>query len=527
MAKSIHDIRNNKLNIYLIKEKYINEADITKFDDDSSILRIDLKDVGTFYYSKSFKNTPDWISSFFKNDETLVESQIFSAGTKAVLLVDIIHNNKKRLFAIPFGTGRFLLNEFCFEERFGLITTLNIIESNNIRGLDKKTLSSNPKISREQIAKVGNADDFQIDFEKDLLQSITGRSNDLDFGNIITGKEALSISTKVDVSNIKEFLKKAITTFEKVDYKKNFKWVDQIKEVKIPEIVNQLNEELIVKLSLLDDNIWLAVPEIIDWTNFSGFKYSKRKNDPLFPELEIEKITQNESINLTTIEDLEKNQITCWSNDNEIIHAWNLFKCINAEIDLNQKKYLLSNSKWFEIESEYVELVNASFNDIKLFERIDFPDYLHGNEGEYNDFVARKIDAICLDANNIQYGGGHSKIEFCDILTKSKELIHVKRYGGSSVLSHLFNQGLVSGQLLIMDKKFRQLVYEKLITESFDPIITEERPDPSDFKVVYAIISKKNNLQLPFFSKVTLKNAKMILESYGYELNLALIKNMS
>ena len=73
-----------------------------------------------------------------------------------------------------------------------------------------------------------------------------------------------------------------------------------------------------------------------------------------------------------------------------------------------------------------------------------------------------------------------------------------------------------------MDKKFRQLVYEKLITESFDPIITEERPDPSDFKVVYAIISKKNILQLPFFSKVTLKNAKMILESYGYELNLAL-----
>ncbi len=527
MAKSISDIKNNKLNIYLIKEKYVSKAEITKFDDDSNILRIELSDVGTFYYSKSFKNTPDWVSSFFKNDETLVESHIFSAGTKAVLLVDIIHENKKRIFAIPFGSGRFLLNDFCFEERFGLITSLNIIESNNIRGLDKKTLSSNPKISREQIAKVGDAYDFQIDFEKDLLQSITGRSNDLDFGNIITGKEALSISTKVDITNIKEFLKKAITTYEKVDYKKNFKWVDQIKEVQIPEILNELNSELIVKLNLSDDNIWLAVPEIIDWTNFSGFKYSKRKKDTLFQELEIDKIIQNESFNLATIDDLEKNQITCWSNENEILYTWNLFKCINAEIDINHKKYLLSNSKWFEIEAEYVELVNASFNEIELFDRIDFPDYLHENEKEYNVFVAREIDALCLDANNIQYGGGHSKIEFCDILTKSKELIHVKRYGGSSVLSHLFNQGLVSGQLLIMDMKFRQLVYELLTAENFELIITEERPNPSEFKVVYAIITKKDNLQLPFFSKVTLKNAKMILDSYGYELNLALIKNIS
>jgi len=63
-----------------------------------------------------------------------------------------------------------LLKDFCFEERFGLITSLNILESKSIRGIDKRTLTTNPKSSREQIAKASEAIDFQIDFERDLVQ---------------------------------------------------------------------------------------------------------------------------------------------------------------------------------------------------------------------------------------------------------------------------------------------------------------------------------------------------------------------
>ncbi len=56
-----------------------------------------------------------------------------------------------------------------------------------------------------------------------------------------------------------------------------------------------------------------------------------------------------------------------------------------------------------------------------------------------------------MDKKNIPYGGGYSRIEFCDLFSKSKQMIHVKRYGGSSVLSHLFNQGLVSGECTPQD----------------------------------------------------------------------------
>ena len=43
------------------------------------------------------------------------------------------------------------------------------------------------------------------------------------------------------------------------------------------------------------------------------------------------------------------------------------------------------------------------------------------------------------------------------------------------------------------------------------------RPDARGYEVVFAIISKsKKPLDIPFFSKVSLRNARKRLEAYGY-----------
>ena len=48
-----------------------------------------------------------------------------------------------------------------------------------------------------------------------------------------------------------------------------------------------------------------------------------------------------------------------------------------------------------------------------------------------------------MDCKKIHNGGGHSQLEFCDLFSSGRDLIHVKRYGRSSApLSHLFAQGL-------------------------------------------------------------------------------------
>jgi uncharacterized protein (TIGR04141 family) len=52
-------------------------------------------------------------------------------------------------------------------------------------------------------------------------------------------------------------------------------------------------------------------------------------------------------------------------------------------------------------------------------------------------------------------------IEFCDLYSAAKQIIHVQRYGASSTLSHLFSKGLVSGTLFARDADFRRHVDAK------------------------------------------------------------------
>ena len=130
-----------------------------------------------------------------------------------------------------------------------------------------------------------------------------------------------------------------------------------------------------------------------------------------------------------------------------------------------------------------------------------------------------------MDAENLSYGGGHSKIELCDLLSKDKELIHIKPLTGSSTLSHLFSQAAVSVELVLSDSPFFSLANEKIkeISGSEDFIITYRR----NIKMVFAIIHKKPEQlpQIPFFSKVSFRYTKSRLQAFGFNVSIKAIKD--
>jgi uncharacterized protein (TIGR04141 family) len=96
--------------------------------------------------------------------------------------------------------------------------------------------------------------------------------------------------------------------------------------------------------------------------------------------------------------------------------------------------------------------------------------------------------------------------------------VHVKHYAGSSVLSHLFYQGIVSGELFLADAEFRKKVNGKL--PSSHHIDLKKQPVAGDYEIVFAIISSSSKvLDLPFFSKVSLRNARRRLATFGYKVS--------
>lgn len=526
------EIPTNKLSIYLIKEEYSEHKDIFKKFDTLQSKTID--NAGILYFGESHTFKPSWIEKFFGSSLGDDTKKLFNASSKAILLTSVkVATDKKRIFAISFGYGWTFLNHGTWEERFGLKITLNTVDPNNLRRIDKKNMSSVPKDTSEQLSREGVAADFGIDIEQDLIQSITGKTKEEKFGKTITGKDSLSLSVKIDLSNVQEFLKQCYEKFESDEYKKDFGWIDQISEIKDPKTVENLNNALIdnIKNNHLD-KVWMAVPELVDWSDVSGFAYKNDKDDlkdDIILSEFISHLPESEKNNLGL--DVFNRRIYCFgASSDELKYQWKAYNCLYCEIqdDAKKKTYLLSNGKWYEVEKDFSKQVDTDYQALRGQETsFTLPSYQHKNEGDYNAKIAESDDQFCcMDGpkNVIPHGGGYSKIEFCDLLTKDKKIIHVKHYGGSSVLSHLFSQGVVSGELFIADKDFRQKVNEKL-SDSHKINNVEKRPNPSDYEVIFGIISSsEKDLEIPFFSKVSLRNAKRRLETYGYKVSLQKIK---
>ena len=525
--------KKNKLSIYLIKKQFTEHSSILKSIQGHS----DIPGVGTFYYWNSYSGLPAWMSTFF--GETLKDIEnIFSASAKAILLISIEGEVKNqageetketRIFAIPFGYGWQQLAHGVYEERFGLKATLNIVKHDELRKIQKKNISSVPKDTSEQLGKVGFVSDFGIDVEQDLLVAVTGFARNDKYGKILSGKDALSLTSSVDISNIKDFLKDCYERYLSDEYKKEFSWIDQIAEVKSPQTRKLLDKTLIDNIK--NDNFektWMAVPEIIEWEKIAGFRYNRSGElcDDINLRGFLESLRESSRENMS-IDMLRSRKIDCINaTSGEVIYSWSAYKCLYCEVrNDNEQTYLLSNGKWYEIEKDFAKAVNKDYENFRsVIPKIQLPpmsmvDGKLEKENEYNKRICVENNNFhCMDCNTIQHGTIHSKIEFCDVLTKDNKFIHVKKYGASSVLSHLFAQGLIAGELFFSDEEFRKKVNDKL---SDDLKFPDTKPNPEDYEIIYAVVTTADeDLEIPFFSKVNLKSAKKRLTAFGYNVSL-------
>ena len=135
-----------------------------------------------------------------------------------------------------------------------------------------------------------------------------------------------------------------------------------------------------------------------------------------------------------------------------------------------------------------------------------------------------------MDKQLVKTGIPQNEIEVCDVLTQDKYLIHVKKGHGSSVLSHLFNQGFVSGTMLLQ-QQFRKETNKKMKADVIHGkpdqanwLFTENKDYiPGQYTIVFGIITGKNvaRPRIPFFSKVVFRQIATTLSNQGYSVCLA------
>lgn len=246
-------------------------------------------------------------------------------------------------------------------------------------------------------------------------------------------------------------------------------------------------------------------------------RYAKRKRADIMSDLDIAEFLTSLGDEEITADLLSGTLIFVISAKTDDVSAhWSAYRCIYAELEYNGKVFILHNGKWYEVAKSFTDEIIKAFNDTPD-SKLALPDYNHTDEGAYNQSLpATLAGSHCMDCDLIMHGGGHSSIEFCDLITADNHFVHVKRYSGSQQLSHLFAQGVTAGELFVSDQGFREKLNEKLPDAHKLGDVTV-RPDPSKYEVVFAIVSKsKKPLDIPFFSKVSLRNARKRLSAYGF-----------
>ena len=477
---------------------------------------------GILYLVSAPPQVPKWFE--FLSDAIDALPSILCNTASAVLFVF----KDDRLFALTFGYGRSLLIPGSWEEDFGLKCTLNSVDPAKIKTVDRITLDAIGQHSRIQASRDASIGEFGLDLEQDFLRAVTGKPTDSTLGTILTGKDALSATVTLSVQELPALLGRYLTQSESLAYKVAFPWVDQIHEVKNPATVADLDAALSERLKSDDlGRLWLSIPEIIDWSQVSGFKYRLSGKAKEFSDVHIQDfLSEIGGAQSITVASLKKRcHVFAISQQSEDTYCqWTVYRCLYCEIDEGQETYLLTNGKWYRLGTDFRDRINAQFAAVP-HSTIELPDYEDKSEGEYNSRVAAANGGMfaLMDKQTIQCGGQYDKVEFCDLFANPKRIIHVKRYVGSSApLSHLFSQAIVSGTLFRRDSKFRSDV-DALLPVPFRSVAAE--PQRDEYEVIFAVASKsKNDLVLPFFSRVNIGNARNRLLDLGYKVSLAKIQ---
>ena len=515
---------------YLFKEEIKTFNDLFKKVDGKSLKknfkRINKLDSIDFeiegYLQNKHAAPPKWLkelSTIFRFDNSI---QNISNSFVFFLKVE------NRIFAYTMGYSHHSLDKSKIEYDFGLKVTLNEIDHSNIRGIDVRKLTQTSHQKREISSANSVLKDFEFDHNEEFINALAGKAIDKTIANSLIGKEALKLSVELDLTNIYEYSKRLLKSYQKIDYKEKFDFIDNLKPIKDPTILAIMKQK--AKL-LFEDSKKASI--ILSYPNIDDFGFSKYKITYLNKSCEYEDINteiifqfiEEQKIELSKI-DLEKFSISLLY-DNCEPQIYDIWDYLVFEFTDNNKTYLYTANQLLEINPNYYnKLVSEiSHYEIQSIQNLNILSFSHKNEGEYNEDFADKNSSVCvcLDKDNFRDfpNRPNDQVEVCDLITSNKEFICVKIYKKSSApLSHLFMQGIVSAELLVEVKEYREKINSSVQWSDF---IDANILNRNEITYVYAIVMEKNGTlsdNLPFFSKISLRQSIKALEKMGFKVNI-------
>ena len=517
--------RSSKLNVLLIRRDLKDHKDILEDIDALEQISLNLLDGGNsvpavLFYKHRSEMLPRWASYLREFLDPMQVPRLSSAP--AVLFVPV----DDRIFAVVFSHGKSLLETGTYDQTFGLRAALNSINPVKVRSYDKRRFDALFRQTREQASRNAKLEEFGIDAERDLLRKVSGKPEDETLGTSMTGGSSLSVATKVRPNELTHYLRRLSHRSSDNRFLEEYPWLGRIEEELDDEIGRVLDLELDDQLAQDNGNIHLAVPQIIDWSESSGFRFVlPNRSTTVFSDISLKNLTTAlDGTQPITVDLLRGKSVEMLDENDHRLHHWNLYNCVNAELYIGSEQYVLSFGSWYKVDSDLLEQVDREISELPEPTFV-LPHYDVSDRGEYeyNQRVANESpeEFLLLDQEWVHFDDNRSRFELCDLLTSSGDLVHVKRYGGSSVLSHLFAQGLVSADLLMKRPGFRESADQLVKSKDFSLPKDREFSKKARRNVVYAVVGGRPDL--PLFARINLRNAVRSIRAFNWNVQLAIV----
>lgn len=524
VAAAAQKERKEKLSIYLMRETPADDAILLKAEDAKPAQNIEIKNATAKLYVRRQppREPPPWTHLFTEHQALPTDLFGTSSSVGAVLVV----RAHQKVFLLSFGTGFHLIRQGMVERDFGLRVTLNSVDPEKLRSLDKASYEDSPLNSRVQSTKEVDIFQLKTDAESDLIYAVTGSSNYPLFGSTVTGRDALTVNVSATVDDIPAILELALDRYAS-KFPSEFDWMDNVNRVKDHIECELLDLELDRIIAAGDiSTLHLGEPEIVDWENQIGYAFDLKPKTLRHPVLQLSDLAAYLTSHGLTMsgQTLRETSVHVINNEQKSSKSWSAYRCFYAEVTYGENQYVLRNGIWYKIEKDYVSTVDSALSKVTIW-GTQLPAYNHDREEDYNEHVALNNPAFALmDQKFVQIGGPYDKIEFCDLIHGTGDFVHIKYYRSSATLSHLFSQGIVAIHALLGDEGYRVKLNDQLpaTAKMADPAA---RPDRTGLRIIYGIATIKNLPdELPFFSKVTLRQAMRSLGTLGVDMALARIE---
>jgi uncharacterized protein (TIGR04141 family) len=474
--------------------------------------------------------TPSWVGLLAPHADGSL-THVRNSSSAAILFIGAAD----RIFALTFGYGRHLLEPEAVVQDFGLKVVLNTVAYNQIKSVDARTVDELTLHTRRDVSRDSSFGAFGLDVATDLVRAVTGSTTRDGLNGRLTGSDALALNIRVDVPGLPELASRLLSAYQEQGYKEHFDFIDHLRAVKDPTVIEQLDTLLLEAIHAREiGNLHLAVPEPLNWIDVAGFRFSSDSPEmrgDIDADPRISRYLLGREADALTIDRLKGDQVQAMraSDDSEKLQGWSVYRCIVFEVEQANQLYTLSAGQWYRISVDFKDDVYADVRSLPTL-AMDLPEADFGTtEDRYIEKVATSTGALTLD-RQLARDSVPDPVEICDLLTPERQLLHLKKRGKSSTLSHLFSQGVTSAELLLQSAEFR--AEARQIAANLDPrfgdVLPDGRPSRDDYEVAYVVITRSRRqdapLTLPFFSLVSLRAAAQRLQGFGYRVSVAAVR---